>query len=452
MLTGAELALVLLQAGNFLPMSVLYPMAATVGAAGMFFGGAQTYGETIRLTHDTRDDVRLWGRFGLTVKGAGWFGIFGGILGFAVGAFAGRYALWQTLLFVLLLPCVKWLGVLLLNSPQNAKKGRKPKFYFSEKRFEVWGGILLLCVYMMLFATVLREWLMLLLTVFGMFFGGLGFFCGNLFQTALDKERENPKNLFALMRRTGVFSSWKGMECIFGAIGGLGMGLAWCVLYTPFVQKHIDAILSHSGAWSAFGDKTNNVFLFVWLLLFLLFMLRYALPADGRTKLSRLAHDKEDVWIWPVFCYIPLFLACTGNVLFSQVFSFTVLLYLLADKVVFAGTEHFETIPGAKGLHITLFVLPTAAFCVQIFTRVSFGMYATFAVYILSYLLVYAYTVVSPLIKRLPAGCPRRACLVGMGVCLRGCAAGDRVFLFSVFQQSGAALSGGGIDIEKIRR
>ena len=89
MLPGAVLALILLYAGGSLPLTAAFPLSAVVGAAGMFFGGSQTYGETISLTREADGSLRRYGRLGLAVKGAGWFGVFGGIFSFGVSAWSG---------------------------------------------------------------------------------------------------------------------------------------------------------------------------------------------------------------------------------------------------------------------------------------------------------------------------------------------------------------------------
>ena len=386
MLPGAALALLLLYAGGGVPLTEAFPLAAVVGAAGMFFGGSQTYGETISMTHDPDASVRRLGRLGLAIKGAGWFGVFGGIFSFGVGAWSGSFALWQVILFVSLLPVVKWLGVAAFNSPQKPKENRFPPLYFSQSRFEVWGGLVALCLYFCIFGSVTHVWLMPLMTAFGMLSGALGFWLGNLFQTALDGSHES--GLFALLRRPGIFSSWKGMECIFGAVGGLGIGAGWCLLYLPFSRRYIERIISHSGIWSAFSEKTDNILLFVWLFLFALYVLRYMFPQD-KGRFGRALHKTEDIWVYPVFCYVPLFLAACGNTAFAGVFSVSVMLFLLAEKIAFSGAEHYESLPGAKIWQAVLVGITAVCLALQLFLNFSLSAYWMLFVWLLSFVVVY---------------------------------------------------------------
>ncbi len=379
MLPGAALALVLLYAGSSAPVAAAFPMAASIGAAGMFFGGSQTYGETIALTHASDQKKRLFGRFGLSLKGAGWFGVFGGVLGFGLGAMAGRYALWETGLFVLLLPVVQALGVLLFNSPHRPKEHVFPKLYFSESRRESWGGILLVFLYILIFAACKREWFVLCLGLFGFLFGAIGFFSGNLLQTFADTH----------LSETWI-SGWKAMECTFGAIGAIGIGLCWCLFYDPFGSRYAYEITAHSGTWTPFSDKSNTLLSFVWLVLLALFIARYWFPLpNGKKsgKISRILFGAEDIIIYPVFCLLPLFLASVGDLFFSRVFCFFGLFFLLADKIIFSRKTRYEKKPYTLILHGVLAFLTAALLFMQIFLNVLPGVYAVWTMYTLVYLL-----------------------------------------------------------------
>ena len=388
MLPGAALALALLHAGGSVPVAEAFPMAISIGAAGMFFGGAQTYGETISMTRDEDVFTRLYARVGLAIKGAGWFGIFGGMFGFGVGAFAGRLELWEIILFVLLLPIVKWLGILLLNTPYRPKDKKFPKFYFSRSRFEHWGGIFLVVLYVLVFAFVKKEWLAVVMTGSGFLFGALGFVIGNLFQNFADTH---------LSRKW--IGGWKWMECVFGGFGGMGVALGWCLFYGGTVRRYAIEITAHSGAWSAFNEKTNTLLAFVWLILLGLYSARYLLRTDrgiGK-QLMRL----EDVLIWPVFCYVPLFLAFTGNWFFGQMFSSFILVYTLAERVTFGSQKGYKTVGGVHVLQCVLFALASLMLSLQLFTYVRLSAYMLWALYMLVYLLSELYVALDPV--HLPA-------------------------------------------------
>ena len=389
MLPGAALAMVLLFAGGSAPVAAAFPLAASIGAAGMFFGGSQTYGETIGMTKDADEKIRLMGQIGLAVKGAGWFGIFGGILGFGVGAMAGRYAIWETVLFVVLLPVMRILGALLINAPFAPKENVFPKFYFSKTRREVWGGMLLTFVYILVFSACKREWFTILLALFGFLFGALGFFTGNLLQNYADAHLSDE-----------WISGWKLMECTFGAIGAFGVGFCWCLFYGHFGSRYAYEIIAHSGAWSPLSDKAETVLGFIWLVLLALFIARYWFPHPKGKKDDRLAkrlYGAEDVLIWPLFCLVPLFLAAIGDAFFANLFCFFGMFYLLPDKIVFGGKKHFEKMPIAPVLHVGLIVVSAILLFVQLFLDAKPGAYAVWMLYTLGYLLVMLLITLDPI-------------------------------------------------------
>ena len=428
MLPGAALALVLLCAGRVAPVSEAFAFAAAIGAAAMFFGGTQTYGETIGLTLLKDDKKERWrGRIGLAVKGANWFGIFGGILAVGLGAMAGRYSLLEMCLFTVLLPIVKMLGFFVFNFPQKPAQNKFPKLYFSKKRHEVWGGLTMICLYLIVFAIVEKEWFVLIMTVVGFITGGLGFWIGNLFQTGTHGPRPNGKYLLGKFEENGFVGSWKFMECAFGAIGGLGVSLCWCLCYDRFVSVYAQQIVAHSGVWQAFNIKTQNILTLVWLFIFLLFVLRYIFPEPGALRadvekkfrsgeiaedryrvLMETAVDKappkiavflyqiEDIMAWIVFCYVPLFLVLIGNGLTAEIYAFTMVLYVIGDKICFGGGSHYRDVPGAPGFHAVLLLLPAVSLVVQLFTDFTFSARCTFLMYGISYLLAEYYVVFNP--------------------------------------------------------
>ena len=380
MLPGAALAMILLFAGGSAPVASAFPMFAVIGACGMFFGGSQTYGETIGLTKDSDMGKRRLGRIGLAVKGGGWFGVYAGILSFGFGTAAGRYALWETILFVVLLPVVRQLGILLLNRPYKPDKKVFPKLYFSESRREVWGGMLLMMLYILIFSACKREWFAIWMIVFGCVFGAAGFVLGNLLQNAADAHLP-----------AKFFSGWKAMECTFGAVGALGVGLCWCLFYNRFVTRYTYDITAHSGAWTPFPTKLNTLLGFIWLVLLSLFILRYWLPLPGSKKSSRLSKAVfalEDVLIYPVFCLYPLFLAAAGDLYFAQIFSLSGMVFLLPDKLVFGTKARYGKNLYALILHAVLVLLTAAALFLQIFFDATLSAYGIWMVWLLGYLLV----------------------------------------------------------------
>lgn len=380
MLPGAALALVLLYSGGSAPMATAFPMAASIGAAAMFFGGSQTYGETIGLTNASDAASRKHGYVGLAIKGAVWFAVFGGLLGFGLGVMAGRYALWETELFVVLLPIVRGLGIMLLNTPANPKKQDHPRFYFSESRREVWGGMVFIVLLILVFCACKGEWFPILLCLFGLVFGGVGFFLGNLFRSFAD----------AHLSKTRI-SGWKAMECSFGAIGALGIGLCWCLFFGPFVSRYAYEITAHSGAWTPFPTKVYTLLAFIWLLCVALFIARYWFRHPGGKKtsrMSRIVYGAEDVLIYPIFCLLPLLFAMLGDVFFSQLFIGFGMFYLLPDKIVFGTKKKKDQTRYTTILHCVLILASAAILFAQLFFEVTFSAYAAWILWLAAYLIV----------------------------------------------------------------
>ncbi|MBQ7542095.1 MAG: hypothetical protein IJT44_07380 [Clostridia bacterium] len=382
MLPGAALALVLLHAGGSVPVAAGFPIAAAVGAAGMFFGGAQTYGDTIALTHEQDGSVRFFARLGLAIKGSVWFGIFAGMLGFSVGAMAGRYALWETILFVCVLPVVKWLGVMICNTPYKPKENKFPRLYFSRTRREVWGGMLFVFLYILAFSFVKHEWMTVLLAGFGFVFGALGFWLGNLFQTFADRRLSKQ-----------WIGGWKWMECVFGGVGALGVGLGWSLLYDSELQRYVYQITAHSGVWSPFPETTETLMAFIWLILLALYLVRYGM----RSSFGQFLNRTEDVWIWPVFCYVPLFLALTGNQFFAELFSSFGIVFVLAEKIAFASRKKYAQVPLAPVLQGVLILFSAVILAVQLFAYSHMSAYALWVLYLLPYLLTELYIAFNPI-------------------------------------------------------
>ena len=389
MLPGAALSLVLLYSGGSAPVATAFPMAAAIGAAGMFFGGSQTYGETITLAHDADAKARRRGLIGLAVKGAGWFGVFGGILGFGLGAMAGRYSLLETILFVLLIPVARQLGILILNAPFKPKKSVFPKVYFSISRRENWGGMVFVLLYIIVFTACKREWFAMLLAFSGMISGAIGFCFGDLLYRFVVAHLSKLR-----------FSGWKAMECTFGAIGSVGVGLCWCVFYDSLGSRYAYEITAHSGAWSPFSTKLYTLLGFIWLVLLGLFIARYWFPHPGSKKkdrLSKILYDAEDIIIYPIFCLYPLFLAYVGDLFFAQIFAFFGMFYLLPDKIVFGGKSRYAKMPFATILHIVLIVLSAIILVAQLLLNFSPGVYPVWLLYALVYLLVLYVVVFDPI-------------------------------------------------------
>ena len=295
-------------------------------------------------------------------------------------------------MFIVLIPVVKWLGFFLFNFPQKPEQNKFPKIYFSKKRFEIWGGLLLICVYIALFAAFKKEWFAVIMTVVGFLSGGLGFFIGNLLQTATTAEREDEKYIFGKLQRNGFISSWKLMEFTLGAVGALGTSLCFCLSYNRFVSAYVSEIARHGGIVPLMTDKNYNLLTFVWLFILVLYTLRYVILRSDNKKLSKIynfVYGIEEYIIWPVFCYIPLFLSFSGNVFACEIFSFFLVFWLLAEEIIFDEKYKDKMVSITLGIVLAVFTLGTLA--IQLFTTFKFTAFQTFLMYLLSYELTQLY-------------------------------------------------------------
>lgn len=183
---------------------------AACAAAGVGLGGQMTYGQTVGLS--LKPEWFWWAMLGFAVKGGAWGLAGGAVLG--AGLIRGRDG-WKDGRFLCALAAMvaaTWAGWRLVNAPKLV--------YFSDPlnrpREEVWAGLLAGAVAFLLCAARGRmkhlPWRFALWAAAG---GALGFPLGAALQ--------------AWGRAFSVapwLDWWKGMEFTFGALLGLGFGIA----------------------------------------------------------------------------------------------------------------------------------------------------------------------------------------------------------------------------------
>lgn len=207
MIPGAMEALVL---AALLRQSRHASWLAACGALGIGLGGQMTYGQTVGLS--LRPETFWWAMLGFALKGGVW-GVAGGAV-FGAGLLRGRQG-WNGRRFLLGLAAMlaaTWAGWRMVNAPKL--------IYFSDPmnkpREEVWAGLLAGAVAFLLFAAhgPLRRvvWPYALWSCAG---GALGFPLGAALQVWGRQ-----------LEKYGWVDWWKGMEFTFGALLGLGFGIA----------------------------------------------------------------------------------------------------------------------------------------------------------------------------------------------------------------------------------
>ncbi len=313
---------------------------SAVGALAMFFGGTQTYGETLGFIVKSKPpDNYAKGMYGVLIKGALWFGIFGAFMGIAFTAMTGSYYKWQDfIIFFSLLVPLRFIGILLFNRPLNPKENKFPKFYFSATRQESWGGLLFLLVMLIILMAVRRDTFSLLFCLTGVLSGSLGWALGiNLFYLA-NHPLKSGRYLYGSLQKKGFIGGWKIMEFTLGAVGGLGTALYFCLNYAKL--QTITGIIDANGAlWNPLAGKQNTA-AWVSLVLILVTGFQYLFQSTYRKNVK--AKSKTDylglLFEWleqPFYSYIPLMFILLGGVKTAQIVSFFVMFWVIAEMDFF---------------------------------------------------------------------------------------------------------------------
>lgn len=170
-------------------------MLVGLSALGIGLGGQMTYGQTIGLLREV--DTRWWGLTGLTLKGGIW-----GLLGGTIISLAWVMPKRAVTIALLLLGATQ-AGWMFINEPKL--------IYFShpfiKPRPEIWAGLMLSALVVLLY---LRSALAWRLALFGFVGGAIGFGGGSFFNLVPVKG----------------FPGWKAMEWTFGLVMGLTMWFA----------------------------------------------------------------------------------------------------------------------------------------------------------------------------------------------------------------------------------
>jgi hypothetical protein len=212
--------------------------AAALCAAGIGFGGAMTYGQTIGLTQNPEligNWAALgWGMLGLGIKGALWIGFAGTFLGIGLGGIKYRTAEIACMMGGML--ALMLFGMWALNMPYDPAARIVPRVYFSsdwswfpsagpelKPRREFWGGFLFALTGLVLYTGWYRKDLLARRMAFWGCLGGIGFPLGQCIQAW----HAWNKNLFqagSLAEWDKVINWWNFMETTFGLV--LGASLA----------------------------------------------------------------------------------------------------------------------------------------------------------------------------------------------------------------------------------
>jgi len=414
---GAFLGLLIaLATGSQYMMENMWVLTA-VGGAAMFFGGSQSYGQTLDLAMEKDVSRRTAGRVGVFMKGATWFGIFAGIIAVAFNALIGEYKPLELVIFVALIPVCKWLGFLVLNSPQKPKKGKLPIFYFSEGRFEMWGGLTFVVLQLLAFAIAKQDWFILIMTLVGFFAGGLGFTIGVIMQNSVRWSKETGRYIFGKLQKNGYVSGWKVMEFTLGGVGGLATVLCFILTYP---KEKLAAFETAGVSAVNVGDDTIKWLTIAWIVLTAIYCILSIIPEppkkvsdiEARLKSGEISQKRanelmktaskeksyafrnalegfaDEVYHWFVLVYLGILLPLLGCTFVAKLLSVGMIFWVVTEKFIKKG-YHKSGYTNLMPLKIITALAAIVLFAVQFATELTgnfeFTPFALFLFYLLSY-------------------------------------------------------------------
>lgn len=365
LLPGAFLGLIFawFSGSDILRENFWIPTAA--GALGMFFGGTETYGQTLGFIVKSRPPENYKkGMYGVLLKGALWFGIFGAIIGMSFTAMTGSvYAPSDIILFFAVMFPLRYLGILLFNHPHRPKEKKFPKIYFSVDRHEEWGGLLFLLIGLIVLMTLRADTYALWFSLSGAVSGALGWALGiNLFYL-VNHPLKSGRYLMGKLQKNGFIGGWKIMEFTLGAVGGLGTALYFCLNFDA-LGDIANIIQANGGVWNPLGERAD---LYAWIALGLIMItsLQYLFQSEYRKKVkpgskTDLLGKGFELLEQPFYSYIPLVLILLGGVKMAQIVAFFVLFWVSVQK------DFFERFMAAKNRFLWLVILVGGAVAVLV--------------------------------------------------------------------------------------
>lgn len=297
-------------------------ICAALGAAGMFFGGGMTYGDTHHLASQraNRRDLRR-GLIGFAWKGVLWFGVAGGFLAFGVQALFGSdvYPLWVRITLPLLPIVLFPLGTQLFNRPHDREKGIRPKIYFSINAPECWGGYLLILVSILAFAAAFGDTLTLLTVAFGALGGGIGWVLAIESDYHTSHPMKSGKYLLGKAAEKRYIDTWKIMEFVLGACGALGVTFGFWLGLGDFVPRTAlgGCLLSRTAELIIIGLWIIGVIFDAWL------------------EHTEYIEDWGDTIEQILYACLPLTLILLGSVTSAEIQACVLLLWVVVEKCCF---------------------------------------------------------------------------------------------------------------------
>lgn len=299
---------------------------SALGSMGMFFGGYQTYGETLGLTMNERPAANMKkGLIALFVKGFLWFAIFAQVFSLGLASLTGRYfSVKEIVILFLLMPIVMITFLFIFNRPHNTEMGIFPKIYFSVTRKESWGALLGLFVTLLFISIIKGIPFVIEFTLICALFGGFGWVIAQLMQVFCRQYSKDCKNRFLKMWSKPSVSAWKVMECVLGAFGGLGASLGVVLFYEKFKEMSSPSPL---GFWNPLADY-NRIIAYIFIAILAVNMIHCFIN-------SKKAQIVAEVLEFPIYSIIPMLFVFLGNRYMAQLSSFFILYWVFVQEISF---------------------------------------------------------------------------------------------------------------------
>lgn len=387
MLPGAMIGLLLACFSGSEIIANNFWLLSAGGAMAMFFGGTETYGQTMGLILKKGPDQRYAkGLCALIIKGGLWFGIYGGFIGMIFSSMTGEiYKTTDFIAFFLILPVVRSLGNRLINKPFKPEEGKFPKIYFSVDRREEWGGLLAILIEIIIFTIIKSDSYALIFALVGTFSGAAGWAIAINFYYITMHPLKNGKYIFGQWQKRGWIDGWKIMEFALGAIGGLGLAL--CFVYTyPRLAEKIAVIESNGALWSPVSQHENVL---PWVVLGLIIVCDIFCGLEFLRRKKKYGKNFSirlmELLPQPVYSYIPLALVLMGSIKTAQIVSFFVIFWVLVEEIV---TDELSGYKYQKLASAALFAVAAIILAGEILLPNSYGALETWIFYNASYTLV----------------------------------------------------------------
>lgn len=307
---------------------------AAAGALSMFYGGTETYAQTMSFLLSRDAEGPYYGQLkkgvvGIFLKGALWFCIPGFVIAMLPGALSGLYDMWEIIVMFAAFPFVSVIGTKVFNTPYDRENKEFPRLYFSLDRREEWGSNVMIIAVLTVFAIINGDVFALGAGITGFITGGMGFLLGLIFY---DIERrkygKKQRRIFGKLSEKGHINGWKIMEHTFGAFSGGAL-----MLYFALTSGHLTKLCNNIDLSVLPLGNDKMIFAVVPLILLLVCSIQYPV-----SKMMEKKTGKElDVHIFelierPLWSAIPLIFVFLGAPTAAAFGAFGTLAYALCEK------------------------------------------------------------------------------------------------------------------------